>query len=241
MKIEDYIKSLPEKIITGEDVQLSASTLREILEFADIGEKDVFYHLGCGDGAGPAIATEYGARAIGIDADSEKIKKAEKIHTNSNAIYECKKVQDADILDATAVFFWFADEEIVDAIADKLSHVKPGCKVVTVWSPLPGCLPDKVQFPFMLHTAPFLKAENLTEQILQVFGVKCIDFVTAWEHAEKYTRAVQPENAENNRVVTIIQTLIIWINAKNAKVACGDQIPEPIKAYMDLLRKQYRN
>ena len=35
---------------------------------------------------------------------------------------------------------------------------------------------DKVQFPFMLHTAPFLKAENLTEQILQVFGVKCIDF-----------------------------------------------------------------
>ena len=34
MKIEDYIKSLPEKIITGEDVQLSASTLREILEFA---------------------------------------------------------------------------------------------------------------------------------------------------------------------------------------------------------------
>ena len=56
MKIEDYIKSLPEKIITGEDVQLSASTLREILEFADIGGKDVFYHLGCGDGAGPAIA-----------------------------------------------------------------------------------------------------------------------------------------------------------------------------------------
>ena len=55
----------------------------------------MFYHLGCGDGAGPAIATEYGARAIGIDADSEKIKKAEKTHTNSNAIYECKKVQDA--------------------------------------------------------------------------------------------------------------------------------------------------
>ena len=83
MKIEDYIKSLPEKIITGEDVQLSASTLREILEFADIGEKDVFYHLGCGDGAGPAIATEYGARAIGIDA-LRKNQKTEKIHTNSN-------------------------------------------------------------------------------------------------------------------------------------------------------------
>ena len=84
MKIEDYIKSLPEKIITGEDVQLSASTLREILEFADIGEKDVFYHLGCGDGAGPAIAVVWGTG--NFDADSEKIKKAEKIHTwHSNA------------------------------------------------------------------------------------------------------------------------------------------------------------
>ena len=80
MKIEDYIKSLPEKIITGEDVQLSASTLREILEFADIGEKDVFYHLGCGDGAGPAIATEYGARAIGIDADRKNQKSRKNTH-----------------------------------------------------------------------------------------------------------------------------------------------------------------
>ena len=86
MKIEDYIKSLPEKIITGEDVQLSDSTLREILEFAGIGKKDVFYHLGCGDGAGPAIATEYGARAIGIDADIEKIKTAKKTHKNPKAI-----------------------------------------------------------------------------------------------------------------------------------------------------------
>ena len=67
MKIEDYIKSLPEKIITGEDVQLSASTLREILEFADIGEKDVFYHLGCGDGAVVLqLPHKYGARAIGL-------------------------------------------------------------------------------------------------------------------------------------------------------------------------------
>ena len=239
MKIEDYIKSLPEKIISGEDVQLSDNVLREILEFAGIGKKDIFYHLGCGDGAGPAIAAECGARAIGIDSNQEKINKAKKIHKNSTATYECKKVQDADISDATCIFFWFADEEIVDYISEKLEGVKPGCKVVTIWSPLPGCLPNKVQFPFMLHIVPFSKAENLTEQILHVFGVKCIDFVTAWEHAEKYTRAIQPANAENNRVVTIMQTLIIWINAKNAKVACGDQIPEPIKAYMDLLRNCY--
>ena len=73
LKIEDYIKSLP--VITGEDVQLSDSTLREILEFAGIGKKDVFYHLGCGDGAGPAIAAEYGARAIGRYRKNQNSKK----------------------------------------------------------------------------------------------------------------------------------------------------------------------
>ena len=38
---------------------------------------------------------------------------------------------------------------------------------------------------------------------------------------------------------TLMLFFTIWINAKNAKVACGDQIPEPIKAYMDLLRNCY--
>ncbi|MDI1494753.1 MAG: SAM dependent methyltransferase [Cenarchaeum symbiont of Oopsacas minuta] len=239
MKIEDYIKSLPENIISGESVQIPNNALREILEFAKIGKRDIFYHLGCGDSAGPAIAAEYGAHAIGIDTDAEKIKIAKKIHGHSKATYECKNVLDADISDATIVFFWFTDEEIVDAITKKACNVKPGCKIITVWSPLPRCLPNKVQFPFMLHTAPFLKAKSLSEQILHVFGVKCIDFSTAWEHAERYTRAIQPPNAENNRLVTIIQTLIIWINAKNAKIACGDQIPEPVKSYMDILRNCY--
>jgi len=31
--------------------------------------------------------------------------------------------------------------------------------------------------------------------------------------------------------------LIIWINAKNLGIACGDEIPTPIKYYMEILKK----
>ena len=68
------------------------------------------------------------------------------------------------------------------------------------------------------------------------FGVKCIDFVTAWEFAERYTKAIESTESENDRFLTIMQSLVIWINAKNLGVACGEEIPEPIKAYMGILR-----
>ena len=67
-------------------------------------------------------------------------------------------------------------------------------------------------------------------------GVKCIDFVTAWEHAERYTKAIGSPQAGNDRFLTIIQSLVIWINAKNLGVACGDEIPESIKTYIGILR-----
>jgi hypothetical protein len=36
--------------------------------------------------------------------------------------------------------------------------------------------------------------------------------------------------------LTILQSLIIWINAKNLGIACGNEIPEPIKNYMGILK-----
>ena len=45
MKLEEYLDSLPQKIISGEDVQLPEHSLREIFDFVNLNEKDVFYHL----------------------------------------------------------------------------------------------------------------------------------------------------------------------------------------------------
>ena len=50
-------------------------------------------------------------------------------------------------------------------------------------------------------------------------------------------KQIAPHNAENDRFLTILQSLIIWINAKNLGITCGDDIPIPIKNYMEILKK----
>ena len=49
--------------------------------------------------------------------------------------------------------------------------------------------------------------------------------------------AIAPHNTENDRFLTILQSLVIWINAKNLGIACSEDIPVPIKNYMGILKK----
>ena len=44
---------------------------------------------------------------------------------------------------------------------------------------------------------------------------------------------------KNDRFLTIIQTLVIWINAKNLGVACGDEIPESIQTYIKIMKMHF--
>lgn len=243
VKIEEYLKSLPESIITGEDVQLPERSLREIFRFVELKENDVFYHLGCGDGKGIAMALEefQVKKAVGIDNDSKKIQSAKKILSDKNykASLICDDILNAEINDATVILFWFTDEKIIEKMMKKFDNLKKGCRIITIWGPLPGCLPEKVDFPYILNQIPLKQAPDLKDQLLAIFGVKCIDFVTAWEFAERYTKAISLPDSGNDRFLTILQTLVIWINAKNLGVACGEEIPEPIKSYMGILRTYF--
>ncbi len=243
MKIEEFIKKLPQNIVSGEDVQLPENSLREIFQFVGLSEKDVFYHLGCGNGLGLQIATEeFGVKkAIGVDIDNEKIELAKKRFDKENQDVKviCSDIVNIQLEDPTVILFWFTDEKIIKEMMKKFSSLPSGCKIITIWGPLPGYLPTKVNFPYIINESPFIEAKNLQEQLLAIFGVKCIDFVTAWEYAERYTKAIGKYNIENDRFLTIIQTLIIWINAKNLGVACGDQMPESIKTYIGILRTYF--
>lgn len=241
MKIEDYLASLPQSIISGQDVQLPDNAFREIFQFCGLGENDVFYHLGCGDGKGITIALEeFGVKkAVGIDNDEEKITLAKKLVTEknlSNAVLRCIDITESDLSDATVILFWFSDHEIVESMTRRFSLLKKDCKIITIWGPLPGTIPEKVNFPYILNVTPFKKAKDLKEQVLAVFGTDCIDFVTAWEFAERYTKAIGSAEARNDRFLTIMQSLVIWINAKNLGIACGKEIPQPIKTYMNILK-----
>ena len=148
----------------------------------------------------------------------------------------CKDVLSAKIDDATAILFWFTDIEVIEKMKKRFEDLQDGSRIVTIWSPLPECLPIQVDFPYIMNQVPFKNA-NLREQLLAVFKIKCIDFVTAWEYAERYTKAIAPHNTENDRFLTILQSLVIWINAKNLGITCEDDIPIPIKNYMEILKK----
>ena len=242
MKIEEYIKSLPQNIVSGEDVQLSNKTFREIFNFINLGKSDIFYHLGCGDGNGIVLALkEYNVKkVVGIDNNPDKIRQARDI-LNQNKISGdliCNDIQNVDISDATVILFWFTDEEIIKYMMNKFEKLKLGTKIITIWGSLPDCLPEKVEFPYIVNQIPFRKTNSLQEQVLAIFGVKCVDFVTAWEFAERYTKAMSTE-IRNDRFLTIIQTLVIWINAKNLGVSCGDKIPESIQTYMDIMKTHF--
>lgn len=243
MKIEEFLDTLPENLLSGEDVQLPEKAFREIFKFADLGEDDIFYHLGCGDEKGIEIAvSEFNVKkAVGIDNNSEKIKLAKKNLEQKNIPGEliCKNIEDSDISDATVILFWFTDENIINQMFEKFEKLKPGTKIITIWGPLPDCLPDKVDFPYIINKIPFKKAQNMQEQLLSIFGVKCVDFVTAWEFAERYTKAIGSPEIKNDRFLTIIQTLMIWINAKKLGVACGEEIPESIQTYIKLMKMNF--
>ena len=243
MKFEEYLETLPKNLLSGEDVQLPEKSLREIFKFSNLGKNDIFFHLGCNNEKGIEIAiNEFKVKkAIGIDNNLEKIQKAQNNikEKNINAKVIHQNIEESDISEATVILFWFTDENIINEMIKKFEKLQPETKIITIWGPLPNCLPDKVNFPYIINKTPFRKAENLQAQLLEVFGVKCIDFVTAWEFAERYTKSISGSEVKNDRFLTIIQTLIIWINAKELGVVCTEEIPESIKTYISIMKMHF--
>ena len=243
MKFEEYLETLPKNLLSGEDVQLPEKAFREIFKFSNLGKDDIFFHLGCNNEKGIEIAiNEFKVKkAIGIDNNLEKIQNAQKTIEEKNIDVKVihQNIEKSDISDATVILFWFTDENIIKKMIKKFEKLQPETKIITIWGPLPNCLPDKINFPYIINKVPFKKAENLQAQLLAVFGVKCIDFVTAWEFAERYTKSISGSEVKNDRFLTIIQTLIIWINAKELGVVCTEEIPESIKTYISIMKMHF--
>ncbi len=241
MKIEEYLASLPPSIMSGEDVQLLDDSVREIFKLVNLGKDDVFYHLGCGNGNSLAIASKefFAKKVIGIDKDNIKILEAEKLVKEKNlqkTELRCQDILDSDLSDATVILFWFSDTKTVEKMFERFSKLKSGTKIITIFDPLPGVLPTTVSFPYIVHQIPFSPAKDLKEQLVAIFDTECIDFTTAWEFAERYTKAVGSPDSGNDRFLTILQTLMIWINAKNLGLSCTQEIPAPVKSYMEILQ-----
>ena len=244
MKIEEYLSTLPQSILSGEEIQIPPDTIREIFKFAEIGKNDTFYHLGSGNGISLKIARdEFNVKnAIGIDNSEKMINLAKKTigeENNSNIKVIQQNVCEAKFDDADVILCWFMDAEILETLVEKFQKLKNDVRIITIWAPLPGCLPEKVDFPYIMNKTPLNQTDDLKKQLLAVFETECIGFVTAWEYAERYTKSIGRDNPENDRFLVIIQALTIWINAKNLGVACGEEIPESIRSYIAILREYF--
>jgi len=244
LKIEEYLSTLPKSIISGEEIQIPPDTIREIFRFTDLEKNDTFYHLGCGDGTSLVIARkEFNVKnAIGIDNSKKMISDAKKMIDKKNItnikVIE-QDVRQAEFNDADVILCWFMDPEILEDLIDKFKKLKSNVRIITIWAPLPGCLPQKVDFPYIMNKTPFDETDDLKKQLMAVFDTECIGFVTAWEYAERYTKSIGRDNPENDRFLVIIQALTIWINAKNLGVACGEEIPVSIKSYIAILKEYF--
>src|SRR5688572_7355851 len=82
--------------------------VREMLKLANVQKTDVLYDLGCGDGRIVIEAAKtYGARAVGVDIDPNRIKEArenaKKAGVENLVRFEEKDLFEADFREATVV------------------------------------------------------------------------------------------------------------------------------------------
>jgi trans-aconitate methyltransferase len=239
LELDEFLSTLPQSVVTGEAVSLPDSVVNKIFKFAKLKKSDVFYHLGCGEGNTVAIAAkEFGVKkSVGIEINESVVAKARKrIAGIKNAEIVNTDISKADISDATVVLFWFNDPDMVDAMTKRFKKLKDGARVITIWAPLGMTLPDQIDFPFFVSKKPFKRARSIRQQINAIYKTDCIDFTAAWLLAERYIDALEVVPGEYRRFVNMLQGMVIWINAWNIGVACEDEVPPPVHAYVGILK-----
>jgi SAM-dependent methyltransferase len=120
-----------------------------MLGLADLGERDVLYDLGSGDGRIPiAAAHRYGCRAVGVEINPERIREAtERLGRYGTSLRRVEFVQ-ADLLRvnlrrATAITL-FLVQPMNMRLAPKLRALRSGVRIVSHRFGLGAWRPDRV-------------------------------------------------------------------------------------------------
>jgi precorrin-6B methylase 2 len=118
-----------------------------MLEVANVTKNDVVYDLGCGDGRIPVTAAQkYGARAVCIDIDPQRIKEATE-NVQKNKVGDRVRVMNADLFatdisEATVVTLYLLPSLNVKLIPT-LQKLKPGTRIVSHAFDMGNCKPEK--------------------------------------------------------------------------------------------------
>lgn len=118
-----------------------------MLRFAGVGENDVVYDLGCGDGRiVTAAAKLYGARGVGVDIDPQRIaearERASKARVGHLARFLCQSFFDADFRDATVVMLYLLPAINAKLRPRLLSELRPGTRIIANYFGMGDWEPD---------------------------------------------------------------------------------------------------
>jgi ribosomal protein L11 methylase PrmA len=107
-----------------------------MLQVAGVGKSDVVYDLGSGDGRIPVTAAlKYGAHAVGIDIDPERIAEANANVAKNNVGGLVKIVQgdlfQQDLSPATVVTLYLLPSLNLKLMPKLMKELKPGTRIVS--------------------------------------------------------------------------------------------------------------
>jgi SAM-dependent methyltransferase len=117
-----------------------------MLKMANVTASDVVYDLGSGDGRIPITAAQkYGARAVGIDINPQRIKEANENLAKANVGDKVKFMNadlfETDLSEATVITLYLLPS-LNQKLMPKLKQLKPGTRIVshsfdmgTAWPP----------------------------------------------------------------------------------------------------------
>ena len=240
MKISEFISTLPNTVLTGDSVVIPDDFIRKMFSFSNLNKDDIFYHLGIGNNPSTLqIATEEFKvkKAVGIDINAtiiDEIKSKIKIK-NVYALNE--NVSSCSLSEATVIFSWFTDEKINKLLSKKFeSELDNGARIISIWSPPALFLPDKIDFPILVCQKPFKIGMDIKDQLRAIYKSDCIDFTASWNWADRYIKSFGTVDASHHRFLNILHSLIIWFNARDLGIVCENEIPPPVKSYVEILK-----
>ena len=143
----------------------------------------------------------------------------------------------SSLSEATVIFSWFTDEQINQKLSDKFKEeLNDGARIISIWSPPDLFIPDKVDFPLLLCKKPFKNGNDVKDQLKSIYGNSCIDFTASWRLAERYIQSFGVIESKYVRFLNILQSVLIWFNARDFGMVCEDDVPPPIKSYVGILK-----
>ena len=107
-----------------------------MLKLADVKPTDTVYDLGCGDGVIVTTAAQkYGAKAVGIDIDPQRVKeateRAQKMGVSDKVEIRQGDLFEANIADATVVTLYLLQSLNIKLMPKLQKELKPGTRIVS--------------------------------------------------------------------------------------------------------------